>query len=197
MKGVVLQENLKKALSLIERIAGKNMRLPILENVLIRADKNTLECVCTDLEIAIETYCSAKVEIPGTICVPIRPLSGFISNIPNEKIGMALKNNFLHISAKNFFASIKVFSAQDFPIIPKIKKEISIQIEEEKFMYALQSIVGISSISDLKPEITGVFISFEKNTLKCVATDSFRLAEKTISCTSQGKEKTSLPNWRG
>lgn len=192
MKGLVLQENLKKTLLLIERIAGKNTQLPILENVLMKADKNNIQCVCTDLEVAIEAYCPAKIEIPGIVCVPIRPLSGFISNIPNEKITMELKNNFLNNSTKKFFASIKTFSPQEFPLIPKIKKDTSLQIDEEKFAYALQSVVGISSISDLKPEITGVCIVCERNKIKCAATDSFRLAEKTIPCVNQVKEKTSF-----
>lgn len=192
MKGLVLQENLKKSLSLIERVAGKNTQLPILENVLIKADKNNLQCICTDLEVAIEVFCPAKIETPGIICVPIRPLIGFISNIPNEKITIEIKNNFLYISTKTHFASIKTFSPQDFPIIPKIKKENSFEVEEENFVYTLQSVVGISSISDLKPEITGVFISAEKEKITCVATDSFRLAEKVITNLNQIKEKKSF-----
>ena len=37
------------------------------------------------------------------------------------------------------------------------------------------------SSSQIKPEITGIYFSFGKETIKLVATDSFRLAEKTIT----------------
>lgn len=192
MKSIILQENFKKCLFLIERVAGKNLQLPILENVLITADKNTLHCVCTDLEVAIETYCPAKVDVPGAFCVPIHPLSGFIENIPNEKIHLEIKNNFLQISTKKYSASIKTFSPEDFPLIPKIKKENFFQAREEGFLNALQSVAGVSSLSDLKPEITGIFFMSEKNSVKCAATDSFRLAEKTMACIKQTNEKLSF-----
>mgnify|MGYP001610162088 CR=1 FL=1 len=38
----ILQENLKEGLKIVERIASKSLTLPILNNILISAEKNFL-----------------------------------------------------------------------------------------------------------------------------------------------------------
>ena len=53
MKSIILRENLKEGLSIVERIAVKSISLPILNNILITTAKNILELSATDLEIGI------------------------------------------------------------------------------------------------------------------------------------------------
>ncbi len=62
MKLLILQEKLKEGLNAIERIVSKSLSLPVLNNVLIRADKNFLNLVATNLEIGINWWTLAKVE---------------------------------------------------------------------------------------------------------------------------------------
>lgn len=181
MKIVCLQENLKRGLNMVQNIIGKNLTLPILNNILLTTEKKQLKLSATDLEVAIISYISCKVEKEGTITIPAKTLFNFISNLPNKKIEVNLKNNILYLKCENYKSNIKGLNAKDFPIIPKIKSEPALEINSLKFKNALEQIINFVSFSDIKPEITGALFDFTSDKkIKLVATDSFRLGEKLI-----------------
>jgi len=62
MKIICTQENLNKGLSIVSNIADKNTNLPILNNVLLKASKNGLELITTNLEIGIKTFIRSKLQ---------------------------------------------------------------------------------------------------------------------------------------
>ena len=55
------------------------------------------------------------------------------------------------------------------------------ELDGEVFKETLLKTVVASEVSDLRPEISGVLLVVEPSMLKVVATDSFRLAEATLS----------------
>ena len=180
MKFICLQENLKKGLNIVEKIVGKNLTLPILSNILLETDKNQLKISATDLEIGISYWCPGKIEKEGSITCPARLLTEFINNLPNEKVLFEGKNNILEIKCKNYKTKINSESSKDFPLIPKIKEEKFININQKILKNSLNQVVKITSLSDLKPEISGISLITKDKSLKLAATDRFRLAEKTI-----------------
>ena len=56
MKIEILKENLKMGIGVVERIIGKNLSLPVLDNVLIDTEDSFLVLVSTDLETAIKLW---------------------------------------------------------------------------------------------------------------------------------------------
>jgi len=91
MKIVCLQENIKEALFILERISSKNQELPILNSILLKTENGLLKGIATDLEFGIEVEIPAKVEKQGEIVVPVKLLSQFIGNLPNIKIKLEKK----------------------------------------------------------------------------------------------------------
>ncbi len=180
MKLLILKENLKKGLDIVERIVSKNLTLPILNNILLDGKKNTLKISATDLEIGINFWLLAKIEKEGQITIPGKFLSNIINYLPSDKISLEEKNQNLFIEHKDYSAQIKGTSSQDFPIIPSIEKNNFIIINSALFSKGLLYVVENSSITQTRPEISGVFIVFDKNLIILVATDSFRLSEKKI-----------------
>jgi DNA polymerase-3 subunit beta len=182
MKLICLQENFKKGLINVSNITGKNLTLPILNNILLNADKKQLKLSTTDLEMAITSQIQCKIEKEGSITVPAKLLVNFINNLPNNKIDINIKNNTISLKCENYNSSIKGLDAKDFPIIPKIKNEPIIEISSFEFKNALEQVINFVSISDIRPEISGVLFDFNnEKKAKFVATDSFRLGEKTIN----------------
>jgi len=180
MNFTMLTKELKKGIGLCEKITGKNLTLPILDNLLIEALPNFLKISSTDLEVGIQWWGLCKTEKEGKIAVPARFLNQLISSLPDDKINIKEKGNSLAIESKNLKTQLKGFSADDFPIIPSFLKEIYIEIDGKKLKDGLTSVVDIASPSQIRPEISGVYFTFTKDSVKLVATDSFRLAEKTI-----------------
>jgi len=181
MKIEVLKENLKNGLNIVEKIVGKNLSLPILDNVLIYTEDNFLGMSSTNLETAIKIWTLAKITKKGKVVVPAKFLSSFVSSLPNEKILLEEKNNNkLYIECKSYKNEIQGFNSEDFPLIPDFKDAEFIEIDNKKLCQGLEQVVDIASLSQSRPEISGIYFSFIKNALKIVATDSFRLAEKKI-----------------
>lgn len=180
MNFTILAKELKKGLSFTEKITGKNLTLPILNNLLIEALPNFLKISSTDLEVGIEWWGHCKTEKEGSIAVPAKFISQLVGVLPEEKIDIKTKGNTLLIEGKNIKTQIKGFSSEEFPIIPKFLKDIHIEMDGKKLKDGLISVVDMVSTSQVKPEISGVYFSFNKGSIKLVATDSFRLAEKTI-----------------
>ena len=180
MKLTILKENLKNGLNVVERITTKSLTLPILNNVLLEASGNFLNLSTTNLETGINYWSLAKVEKKGKLTVPVKIFSSFISSLPEESLILEEKNKILYIKGKQFKAQIKGLTPEEFPIIPKINSDNFIEIENFPFCDGLSQIVDFAAISQVRPELAGIYFSFQKDKVIVAATDSFRLAEKTI-----------------
>jgi DNA polymerase-3 subunit beta len=180
MKINILKENLKQGLDVVERVAGKNLTLPILNNILISTEKNLLKLSSTDLELGIKYWTLAKIEKEGEITVPAKVFSSYINFLPEKKLILEVKGQTMHIDCENQKTQIKGLGAEEYPIIPKIESEDFIEINIQPFIEGLSQVVNFTSLNQARPELSGLYMSFQKDGLRLVSTDSFRLAEKTL-----------------
>lgn len=180
MKISSLQENLKNGLQLVSHIAGKNINLPILNNILIKCNNDGIKLITTDLELGITCLIRGKVEKEGEYTVEAKIISDFISLLPNNKVDIELKENKLIIKSENYKTIIKGLSAEEYPLIPKIEKKNFFEVSVDEFKKALTQVIFAVSNNDNRLELTGIFFDFKEDELFMAATDSFRLAEKKI-----------------
>lgn len=180
MKLSILQSKIKEGINVVRNITSKSPTLPILGNILLRAKGNFLNLVATDLETGINWWVLAKVEKEGEITVPSRIFSDFVNLLPDKKTNLSAKDNILYIDAENYQTRIKGVGSENFPIIPKMKDEQFLVSQSLPFCQGLAQVVDFAAPSTTRPEISGVYMSFEKKTLTMAATDSFRLGEKKL-----------------
>ena len=180
MKITILKEKLKKGLNLVEKITGKNLTLPILNNVLVKSEDGFLKLSTTDLELGINYWVPAKVETQGEATIPVRIFSNLVSFLNDEQINLELKENNLSIKTENHKSEIKGLDAKDFPIIPDVGLEKSVDADAKNITFGLLQVIDFAALSQVRPELSGVYFHFSGNELKVVTTDSFRLSEKTI-----------------
>ncbi|OGI66394.1 DNA polymerase III subunit beta [Candidatus Nomurabacteria bacterium RIFCSPLOWO2_02_FULL_40_10] len=173
-------EEIKNKISQIERITGKNLTLPVLNSILLIASGKSLKLRATNLSLGVEVEIPAKIEKEGIVAVSGSVLSGIFSNIfQNENIFLEEVEGNLLIKTKKSKIKLKGQPHDDFPTIPRVAG-ISFDIESKKIMDGIKSVYYSSSVSDIKPEISSVFIHTNDDNLIFVSTDSFRLAEKKI-----------------
>jgi len=190
MKVEILKKSLKNGLSVVERIVGRNPSLPILDNVFVDTEGSFLKLTSTDLETAVRFWVLAKVVKKGRVVVPAKLFSDVVSFLPNDKVLLEEKKQNLVVDCKNFKNQIQGFNPEEFPLIPEFKNADFLEVDNKKIYEGLVPTVDIISPSQSRPEISGVYFSFTKNILKIVATDSFRLAEKTILLDAPIKKDT-------
>jgi len=182
MEVSVLQERFAKALSIVSRVAASTKTtLPVLSNILIRAEGKKLMLTATNLELATVDSLGAKVKKGGTITVPARLLAEFVSNLPKGvDVEMVAKDNKLTIKAGQYKSVMNGIVADDFPELPQIdeKKAVTFKVGVEDFKNAAQEVMVASSNDATRPALTGVYFNTYEGALYVAATDGYRLAER-------------------
>lgn len=173
-------EEIKNKIFQVERITGKNLTLPVLNSILLIASGKSLKFRSTNLSLGIEVEIPAKIEKEGVVAISGSVLNGVFSNVfQNENVYLESIDGNLLIKTKKSKIKLKGQPHDDFPTIPKVTG-ISFEIEPKKLIDGIKSVCYSSSPSDIKPEISSVFIYTNEDNLVFVSTDSFRLAEKKI-----------------
>jgi len=190
MKLDCAKDALKNAVSLTERMTGKNLSLPVLSGILFSAKNNKLLLRATNLDIGIEISIPAKVVEEGVFVVSGNLLLGVLSSVYDQKISLEISGENLTVSTLNTRSVLKCLPSEDFPTLPIVNDTESFLIPADKFSEGVKSVWYSASVSDMKPEIASVCMYSENENLVFVATDSFRLAEKKIFL----KNKASFPH---
>ncbi len=191
MKFKCLYEDIHKAIMSISKVNTKSNIFPIIELIHIEACDNIVTFRATNLEIVLETTINARVEIKGKIVINYTNLSKIINIIKSDSFEIELIDNILEINSildnnkgKINKSKIKLQTAiyEDIPMLPVINIENSetLNLNREVFISAIRQVIFAVANTDIKPEISSVFIYNKDQYLYTVATDTFRLAENRI-----------------
>ncbi len=173
-------EKIKNGILQVEKITGKNLTLPVLNSILFIASGKSLKLRATNLSLGIEIEIPAKIEKEGIVAISGGTLAGIFSNVfQNENIQLESEDGNLLIKTKKSRIKLKGQNYDDFPTIPTVDGK-TFEIEPKKLVEGIKSVYYSSSPSDIKPEISSVYIYSSEDNLFFVSTDSFRLAEKKI-----------------
>jgi DNA polymerase-3 subunit beta len=194
MKLSCLQENFNRGLSIVGRAVATRTTLPITNNVLLAAEEGRLKLVATNLEMAISCWIGAKIEEEGTITVPARLLTEFISSLPSDTIAINLspQTKTLGLKCARFEARISGVDAKDFPPIPSVDEGITTSVEVEALRQGINQVVFAAATEESRPVLTGVCTQFEGSTLTLAAADGFRLAVFKLPIAKPVSQKTEV-----
>lgn len=181
MKIICTQENLKNGLSTTSRIISSSNTLPILGNILLKAENGVLKISSTNLEIAITTQIRGKIEEDGETTVNSKTLTDLINNMPNKNITLTTEKNELKIETENYHTNLKTTPPEEFPLIPKPEGGNKLELDAQEFKKTIDQVAYAASTNQTQQEICGIYLGSEKpGELKVAATDRYRLAEKTM-----------------
>jgi DNA polymerase-3 subunit beta len=178
----------------VGRAVATRTTLPITNNVLIATDNGRLKLVATNLEMAISCWIGAKIEEEGSITVPARLLTEFVSSLPNDTIDVHLspQTKTLGLKCARFEARISGVDAKEFPPIPSVDDGIATKVEIEALRQGINRVVFAAATEESRPVLTGVCTQFEGNTLTLAAADGFRLAVYKLPIADPVSQKTEV-----
>lgn len=185
MKFTCIKENLEHATTIAERFTGKNITLPILNNLLLEMQGNSLQITATNLEYAIQISIPGKGASGVKASVPAKIFNLLVQSIKEEKINLEESRGNLLVETETRVSRINGVPPEDFPLFPKIKKNNGFSVDGAGVKDALEKVLPAVSPSEFKPELCGVFFKVSGKTLSLAATDTFRLAEKKVSLPSK------------
>jgi DNA polymerase-3 subunit beta len=182
MQIVAIRDVLKNALSAAERVVTSTSNLPILKNLLMIAEKGGLIISATDLEIAITVRVAAKTIEEGKVCIPAGTLSQLIGNLPTDRVEVASREMDLLVKTDGYEGIVKGANPEEFPIIPSLEDSSNhLDISAAILQQALTQVLAASSTGENRQELSNILFDYRVDALKIAATDSFRLAEKSLS----------------
>ncbi|MBI4994497.1 DNA polymerase III subunit beta [Candidatus Peregrinibacteria bacterium] len=185
------RKNLNFALGIVGLAVSPSTTLPVLNNILIKAADKKLFFFATNLEIAISYSVPVDVKNEGAITVPAKLIANYIAFLEDEEVEMRLEEGMtLAIKTKTSQTKIKGISPDEFPLIPKIEKETIIELAAKDLAETIDYTVFSAAATGTRPILAGVYLRAEKDTLKAVATDSFRLAEKKTKLSKKTEKPT-------
>lgn len=181
MKLICAQADLDRALNIVSKAITPNTTLPVLNNILIKAEGNKLLFSATNLEVAIQYFIPAEVKNEGAITIPAKLLSAYIGLLKDDKVEISLlEGDTIHLKSATSQTKIKGINANEFPVIPKAEKENTVKVPTRDLDLAIMQTVFAASTNTSRPVLSGVFFDVTKDAVKLVATDSYRLAERSI-----------------
>lgn len=186
MKFQCSTQELLAGVSLASRFVQRQANLPVLSSVLVAAEGSAVVLRATNLECGVEVTISAKVLEGGVAAVPGLVFASFLGNARGKATSASTSGGVFVVETERARTSIKTVPHDDFPTLPKVSAEQSFVCKAGDLGRALRSVAHCAAASAIKPELQSVFLSGEAGKLIAAATDSFRLAEKTISLRSKG-----------
>lgn len=196
MKLSCTRDNLHQALAITSHLTTKNVNLPILQNVHIKAQGGTIHFTSTNLEIAVHCTIRGKVESDGEATIPSKLFYDYVNLLPNETVSISGSGDHLSLECGTYKTKIHGLPAADFPLVPEVHGGVEFQIPVDDLRKALSRVLFASASNESRPELTGVCVNVQTGTnegkLTLAATDSYRLAESVIPVVSPVKEEEEM-----
>jgi len=195
MKFSCTQENLKRGLLATGYVAGKNVNLPILNNVLMKIEGSVIHLISTNLEVAVRCAIRGKIDDGGEFTVPSKLFLDYVNLLPDDRVDLETTETFLKIGCRKNSTKIKGIPAAEFPLIPSVDGQDMLYVSVPVLKRALGQVNFAVSGIESRPELTGAFFNvnpeFAPGSLVIAATDSYRLSEKTVKLESKGGKSSS------
>ena len=180
MKITVSVSHLAELLDLVTRFVSKHATLPILENVYLKANIDTVLLRATDMEKFIEIQMPAKIDAEGAVTVNAKTLYDLVRTIETETMVMQLEgDSVLSIKTAADSFDIKGISASEYVALPDMPAAHKVGVATEVFSRGIEKVEYAVTEKSFTPVLTGVLLRVDTTAHKVtfVGTDSFRLAE--------------------
>src|SRR5881392_79305 len=126
MEFTVRKFDLLQELTLIQGVVERKTTIPILANVLVKAEAGELRIAATDLELGLKSVCVSKTTVPGTITLPAKRLYEIVRALPDKEIKFKRgEANWVTITCGTSRFRIAGLPQDDIPALPEPKTTVA------------------------------------------------------------------------
>ncbi|MCF3935969.1 DNA polymerase III subunit beta [Acuticoccus sp. M5D2P5] len=184
MRATLERAHLLKPLSHVQRVVERRNTIPILSNVLIKADGAQLTLKATDLDLELVETVEAAVDQPGTITVPAHMLHDIVRKIP-EGARISLDTNAdgstMTLSAGRSRFALQMLPESDYPDITAGEFTHRFKLAAGDLKWLIDRTQFAISTEETRYYLNGIYFhSIDVDGIKmlrAVATDGHRLAQ--------------------
>src|SRR5262245_61512833 len=184
MKVTVERAALLKSLSHVHRVVERRNTIPILANVLIKADRSTLAFKATDLDLEVTESIAAEVPQGGATTVPAHMFYEIVRKLP-EGAQIVLEATgdraVLAIRAGRSRFTLQTLPESDFPDLAAGEMTHRFKLGAAELKRLIDKTQFAISTEETRYYLNGIYLhtagSAKAPTLRAVATDGHRLAQ--------------------
>jgi DNA polymerase III subunit beta len=182
-------------LQLVTRAASTRSAIPALGGVLLSAEDGSLRLAATDTELALTSTTEASIDQPGQVLLPARLLLDVVRVADGGSVTLetAADGSGVSITSERASFKIRTLPAQDFPRLPGLDPEQTATLDAEVISATVERVAKAASRDETRPVLTGILVSIEGQTLRMVATDSYRLSVKETAVTGVDSFTANVP----
>jgi DNA polymerase-3 subunit beta len=180
LKLTTKREDLVSKLSIVSRAVSTRAATQALSGVLLGAQGGRVTLAATDLDLGLETTLEADVENEGSVLLPGRLFAEIARSLadPSVEIESREAEHDVEIRSGGSSFHLRVLPAEDFPKLPQPEESPGLRIPAAALEASIELVARAASRDDMRPVLTGVFVSASGKEMTMVATDSYRLAVK-------------------
>jgi len=192
MNLTIAKDQILAGLQSVQNIVSNRTTLPILSNVLMKADEGRLDLTATDLDVTVTTAVEATVKVPGAITLPAKKVFGIARELGSSELDLEVDDkNVCSIRSGPSFFKVRGLGAEEFPPMPQFTEDKKVSLPQERIRAMLKRTAFAISTDETRYVLNGIYVSLKEHKLTMVATDGRRLAmadeEVDISEKSQGE----------
>jgi DNA polymerase-3 subunit beta len=187
MKVTIERAELLKSLGHVHRVVERRNTIPILANVLVRAEKSALSLKATDLDLEVIESISAEVAPAGSTTVPAHMFYDIVRKLP-EGSQVALESSsdraVLAVRAGRSRFTLQTLPESDFPDLAAGDMTHKFTLPGADLKRLIDKTQFAISTEETRYYLNGIYVhvagSGKSQTLRAVATDGHRLAQTDL-----------------
>lgn len=177
MKLSIAKEQFGAGLQAVQNIVTSRTTLPILSNVLLRAEGDRLELTVTDLDMTVRCEVAAEVTKPGSSTLPVKKLFSIVRELGAPELELEIDDKSqCRLTAGPSFFKLNGLAADEFPPMAEFEQPKVAELPQEKLRSMLRKTGFAVSNDESRYVLNGIFFSLKEHKLALVATDGRRLA---------------------
>ncbi|RLC40887.1 MAG: DNA polymerase III subunit beta [Candidatus Coatesbacteria bacterium] len=179
MEIICEREKLAEDIGLVQSAVSPRSPMPILSNMLLRAENGMIDLIGTDLDIYLWKCTDGEIVEDGSITVPSRKLSEIVRGFQSSgSINLKTDGLSLKISYEKAEFRLQGISPEEYPVFPKIDGAVDVEIDGSIVKTMMKETVFAVSEDETRYALNGISFQIEGNRLVTVATDGYMLAYK-------------------
>lgn len=181
------KETLEGPLAQVVGVVEKKQTLPILGNVYLKLENNSLTLIGSDLETEITTRIHNISGENGTTTVSARKLFDICRSLPaNANLSLSQEDNKMLVKAGKSKFTLQTLSADDYPKLEESNWKHEFQLTQKQLNHLLTKAAFSMAQQDVRYFLNGLLIEINDNNIVSVATDGHRLAKTEVSTEGLG-----------
>ena len=161
----------------MQGIVERKTTIPVLSHILLDASGDQLRLAATDLDVSLTSTVRADVIGEGAIAVPAKKVREIIAAVVGDEVHLVEEEpQWLTIRAGRSRFRIHGIKAEDFPQLPEISEEFTLEIPFAVFRSMVARVLFAVSAEESRFQLNGALLKLKGDTVEMVATDGHRLA---------------------